>query len=228
MSGHETDSDEALGRRLAAELPRRAAPPALRAAAGAVLAPRRARTAWLAVPVAALGAALLLVFAFVPLLPRPAPPDPTEQLVRAVVAEHASVALWGPRHAVAFPAPAALASESGIGLRRVFQGDEHLAFFAAQPVYLERQRGLALHYVDREGRLVTYVALAWPGALALPERQRVQVGGFRPALLHDAETPIWVWRQGELACFLVAEGDLPRLKAYFASIRGETEPYPVP
>ena len=66
-----------------------------------------------------------------------------------------------------------------------------------------------------------------PG-LPLPERKRQQVGRFRPALVHDSGFSAWVWKQGDLACFLVAdmvsEDDLTRFRGYFVRVRSGTDP----
>src|SRR2546426_12810657 len=53
---------------------------------------------------------------------------------------------------------------------------------------------------------------------------------FRPALLHEDGFSAWVWKQGDLACFLVAdmvsEADIERFKDYFVRVRTATEPVP--
>ena len=53
---------------------------------------------------------------------------------------------------------------------------------------------------------------------------------WRPALMHDSGFSAWVWRQGELACFLVSdmvsEADVERFKDYFVRVRVSTEPVP--
>jgi hypothetical protein len=77
---------------------------------------------------------------------------------------------------------------------------------------------------------VTYVALPAPG-FSVPERQRVKINDrFRPALLNDSGFSVWVWRQGDLACFLVSDmvsqTDLVRFKDYFVRVRSATEPVP--
>ncbi|PYM50865.1 MAG: hypothetical protein DME14_04410, partial [Candidatus Rokuibacteriota bacterium] len=154
-------SDEELGRRLRAELPRYVAPARLHAAiveAAAPAPPRR--SAWLAAAFAAAATALVLVLAFVPLLPRILPADPAQRLMRSVVAEHERALMWGARRPEAIPTALPwLTQESGIGLTRVFGGDDRLAFRGAEPVYLEGRRGIALHYRDADGHLVTYMVL---------------------------------------------------------------------
>jgi hypothetical protein len=222
-------SDEALGRRLA-ELPRHRAPAGLRAAVERERpGPRPA--GWLAPTLAALGTALVLILAFVPLLPRAVPADPVLRLTRAVVSEHARALLWGVRRPdIILTAIPWLARETGIELARAFAGDEALAFVAAEPVYLDQLRGVALHYRDADGHHLSYVVLPAP-ALSLPERQRVKVDRFRPALLNESGFSVWVWKQGELACFLVSdmvsENDVVRFKDYFVRVRVATEPVPV-
>jgi len=224
------DSDEGLGRRLASELPRYTAPARLRAAIHETAATQPTRSVWLAATLSAAATALALVLAFLPLLPRIQPVDPTERLVRSVVAEHERALMWGARRVEIIPTALPwLTQESGIGLTRVFVGDERLGLIGAEPVYLEGRRGIALYYRDVDGHLVTYVVLPAPG-LPIPERRRVQIDRWRPALLHDNGFSTWVWRQGDLACFIVSdmvsESDLERFKDYFARVRKATEPVP--
>jgi hypothetical protein len=225
------DSDEVLGRRLASELPRYTAPARLRAAIAETAVPQPARPVWVTAALSACATALALVLAFLPLLPRLLPTDPAERLVRSVVAEHERALMWGARRTAIIPAALPwLTQESGIGLTRVFVGDDRLTFVGAEPVYLDGRRGIALYYRDADGHLVTYAVLPAPG-LPLPERRRVQIDRFRPALLHDSGFSTWVWRQGDLACFLVAdmvsEADLERFRDYFVRVRTATEPVPV-
>ncbi len=223
-------SDEMLGRRLVTDLPRYAAPARLRVAIVEAATPRRARPVWLAPMLSAVATALALVLAFLPLLPRSLPADPAERLVRAVVAEHTRSLLWGTRRLEVIPAALPwLTQESGISLTRVFVGDDRLSFVSAEPVYLDGRRGMALSYRDPDGHLVTYTVLPAPG-LPLPERSRVQVDRFKPALVSVEGFSTWVWKHGDLACFLVSdmvsEADLERFKDYFVRVRTSTEPVP--
>jgi len=221
-------SDEALASRLAGELPRYGAPAGLRHAVVTAGRPPAPLRPWLSAALAAAATALLLFLVFIPLLPRITPSDPVQRMVRSVVAEHTRTVMWGARRPDVIPAALPwLSQESGIDLRRVFAGDERLTFVAAEPVYLEQRRGLALHYRDEESHLLTYVVLPAPG-LPMPERQRVQVDRWRPALLRDSGFSVWVWKQGDLACFIVSdmksETDLGSFRDYFARVRVATEP----
>lgn len=221
-------SDEALGRRLAQELPRYAAPAGLRRAVTEAARPRP--VPWLAAAVAAAATALVLALGFMPLLPRVIPPDPTQRLVRAVVSEHTRAVMWGARRPDVIPTALPwLSQETGINFSSVFVGDDQLSLVGAEPVYLDKRRGLAVHYQDAAGHHVTYVVLPAPG-LPVPERRRVKVDRYRPALLHDNGFSVWVWKHGELACFLVSdmvsEDDVARFKDYFVRVRAATEPVP--
>lgn len=147
---------------------------------------RRPRVDWLAPAVAAAATALIFTLAVLPSLPRTGP-DPVHRLVRAVVAEHTRAVLWGARRPDVIPAALPwLTQESGIDLRSVFSGDEHLTLLGAEPVYIEQRCGLAVHYRDADGHHLTYTVLPAPG-LTLPERRRVPMGRWRPALLREGD-----------------------------------------
>jgi hypothetical protein len=235
MSGdHSPDTDDALSTRLRAELTRYTAPTGLRAAIthGGAPAPRRA--AWLSPVLGAAAAALALGLVFLLVGARMVPADPAERLVRSVVAEHTRALMWGARRPEIIPAALPwLTQESGIGLKQVFAGDDRLQFSGAEPVYLEGHRGIALHYRDADGHLVSYVVLPIAG-FPVPDRHRVQIergaSRWRPALMHDSGFSAWVWRQGELACFLVSDmvsdDDVERFKDYFVRVRVSTDPIP--
>ncbi len=224
-------SDEALGRRLASDLPSHPAPARLRVAIVGTTE-RPARTPfWLAPALAAAATALVLVLVFMPLLPRLTPGEPAEQLARIVMAEHTRAVMWGARRPDILPASLPwLTQETGITLTKVFAGDDQLTLVAAEPVFLDQRRGVAVHYRDTDGHQVTYVVLPVPG-LPIPDRLRVRINDrFRPALVHDAGFSSWVWKQGDLACFLVSDmvsdSDVVRFKDYFVRVRLATEPIP--
>jgi len=223
-------SDEVLGRRLAAELVRHTAPARLRVTIVEAATPRSRRPVWLMPMLSAAATAMILVLAVMPVLPRIVPADPVQRYVRAVVSEHSRAIMWGARHGEVLPTALPwLTQESGIALSRVFVGDERLEFVAAEPVYLERQRGVAIHYKDSDGHMISYVALPALG-LTVPDRERVQIEKWRPALVRDSGFASLVWKQGDVGCFLVSDmvssDDIERFKEYFVRIRVSTEPVP--
>jgi hypothetical protein len=227
------ESDESLSRRLA-DLPRYAAPARLRVSIVEAASPARRRPVWFAPLLAAAATTMALALLVLPVLPRIAPADPVQRYVRAVVSEHSRTLMWGARHGEIQSAnlPNALpwlTEQSGISLSKFFVGDERLTFVAAEPVYLERQRGVAMHYRDVDGHMLTYIALPAPG-LAVPDRARVPIGRWRPALMRDSGFASWVWKQGDVGCFIVSDmvsaDDVERFKEYFTRIRSTTEPVP--
>jgi anti-sigma factor RsiW len=230
MSDRFDESDETLSRRLTGDLPRYSAPVRLRVAiVEAASAPSR-RPAWLAPLLAAAATTMALALLALPVLPRVVPADPVQRYVRAAVSEHSRTLMWGARHGEILPTALPwLTEQSGIALPKVFVGDERLTFVAAEPVYLERQRGVAIHYRDVDGHMLTYIALPAPG-LTVPDRARVPIGRWRPALLRDGGFASWVWKQGEVGCFIVSDmvsvDDIERFKEYFTRIRSTTEPVP--
>jgi hypothetical protein len=220
--------DDALGRRLASELPRYTAPARLRVSlVEATDRPRRPM--WLGPLVAAAATALALVLFMLPVLPRIVPADPVQQVVRAVVNEHSRALMWGARQPQILPAGLPwLTQETGIDLRRAFAGDDRLSLVSAEPVYLTRQRGLAVHYRDVDGHLVSYIVLPAERSFTVVERDRVAIDRFRPMLARDSGFVTWIWKQGDVACFLVSDmvsqDDLERFKDYFVRVRVATEP----
>jgi len=221
--------DDALGRRLAAELPRYTAPARLRVSIVETADPPR-RPVWLMPLITAAATTLALVLFVLPVLPRIAPADPVQQIVRAVVNEHSRVLMWGARQPQILPAGLPwLTQETGIDLRRAFAGDDRLSLVSAEPVYLTRLRGVALHYRDTDGHFVTYIALPAERTFAIRDRDRVPIAGrWRPMLARDSGFVTWVWKEGDVACFLVSDmmsqDDLEKFKDYFVRVRVATEP----
>src|SRR5204862_7622327 len=110
------ESDETLGARLRAELPRHAAPAHVRATVARASAPVRRPTPWLAPVLAAAATALVLGLVFMPMLPRFV--HPTEQLVRSVVPEHTRSLMWCSRHSHVIPSVLSWLTQAwGSGIR---------------------------------------------------------------------------------------------------------------
>jgi hypothetical protein len=222
-------SDDELGRRLKADLPRHTAPARLRRAVAGAVPARPARIPWLAPAVSALAAAMITLLFVMPGLPRLVPMDPTERLVRAIVSEHTRTIMWGSRREIVPAAFTELTRETGVSLTRALTGDDMLTLVAADPVYVDRHRGIALHYRDTDGHLVSYIAVPAPG-IVVPDRYRVPIEGtrYRPALIRDSGYAAWLWRQGDVAIVIVSDrvsdAEMETLKDYFKRMRAATEP----
>lgn len=226
----EDPGEEARFRRLLAEgLPRHAAPAHLRGVIAALAAPPR-RAFWWAPALSALATAMVLGLVALPLLPRGGEPDPLQSTVRAVLSEHARSLMWGEARPEAVPAALPRVMEqTGIGLSWFFQGDDEIQLINAEPLVVEGRRALTLTYKDTEGHTLTYTLL--PGAgMTLPKQGRVKIDGFQPLLTQIDGWSIFVWKQKDLACFLisdlVSEQDLARFKQVFLKVRQGTEPLP--
>lgn len=226
----EDPGEEARFRRLLAErLPRHSPPPRLRATILQAAAPPR-RAFWWAPALSALATAMVLGLVALPLLPRTVEPDPFRATVSAVLSEHARSLMWGEARpeAVAAALPRVM-EQTGIGLSWLFQGDDEIQLINAEPLVVEGRRALALTYRDTEGHTLTYTLL--PGAgMTLPKQGRVKIDGFQPLLTQIEGWSIFVWKQKDLACFLisdlVSEQDLARFKQVFLKVRQGTEPLP--
>jgi hypothetical protein len=215
-------SDEDLGRRLATELPRHTAPAHLRAAVVGVAGRATARSPWRLPVFASIATAMAAALLFITLLPRGGVSDPIDRVLRGVVAEHTRTLLWGSRTVLN-----ADEQSSGIRLLRRFDGDDRLNFLNAEPIYVDRRLGIALHYRDVDDHLITYVVLPGQG-LSVPDRKRVQVDRFRPAMWEDAGFATIAWKQDDFMCLLVSDmvspTDVARFKQYFLTLRASTEP----
>lgn len=219
----EDPGEEAQFRRLLVEgLPRYPAPAQLRTAILAAGAPPR-QWPWLAPALSALAAALILILVALPFLPRPVPPDPLQPIVRAVLSEHTRILSWGEaRPGVVHAALPRLMEETGIHLPWLFGGDEDLALINVAPLMVDRRPALALTYANRDGHVVTYLIFRDPD-LPLPAQGRVKIDSFRPLLTRTNGFSLLIWKQQDLACFLisdmVSEAELARFKELFLKIR---------
>jgi len=233
MRGEEFREDPGEGarfRRLLAErLPRHAAPARLREAIVATTTPPR-RSPWWAPALSALATALVMALVGLPLLPHAPQPDSLQPIVNAVLSAHMQSLLWGePRPEAVWVAAPRVMEETGIGLSWFFQGDAEVQLINVEPMILEGRRALALTYRDSEGHWLTYLLVRGAG-VSLPKQGRVQIDGFRPLLTKVDGFSLFVWKQQDLACFLisdlVSEQDLSRFKEVFLKVRSATEVVP--
>lgn len=226
----EDPGEAAAFRRLLAErLPRHPAPAHLRDAILAAAAPPR-RSLWWAPALSALATALVMALVGFPLLPRAVEPDPLGPFVSAVLSAHTRSLTWGEPRPEAVPTVLPRVMEqTGIGLSWFFRGDDEAQLINAEPLIVEGRRALALTYKDGEGHVLTYLLL--PGAdLPLSDQGRVTIDRFRPLLTRVNGFSLLVWKQRDLACFLISDlvsgPDLARFKEFFLKVRLASEPPP--
>ena len=222
--------ERAISRLLTERLPRYPAPAHLRLRIREAAAPGAGPSKWWAAAAAVAATALLMVLLLLPALPRSSPPHPLQPIVRAVLSEHTRSLLWGEPNPEAVPvALPRLMEETRVRLSRVFLGDDEIRLLGVEPVVLENRWGLALFYKDPDDHMLSYLVVPGQG-LSLPDRNRVQINGFRPMLIQINGFSVFVWKQEALAFFLisdlVSETDLARFRGYFSRIRSTTEPLP--
>jgi len=226
IGGNEPDE---ITRLLRDRLPRHQAPAHLRTSIVGTFGRLESRMGpwrWLSPALSALATAMVMLLWLAPALPRSAP-DPMQRLSRAVMSEYARAVFAEEVNPdqVSGSLPRAM-RDSGVLLNWVFTGDADLKLVNAQPAYLEGRRALALTYQDRDGHAVSYIIAREPN-VAIPDRERVQIARWRPAVRTEDGVALIVWKQSGLVCVmvsdLVSDADLRRFKDYFIKVRSSTE-----
>jgi hypothetical protein len=226
IGGNEPDE---ITRLLRERLPRHQAPRHLRTSVAEAVGrpePRLRPWLWLSPALSALATAMVMVLWLAPALPRSAP-DPIQRLSRAVMSEYARAVFAEEINPDLVPGSLPrVMRDSGVLLNWVFTGDADLKLVNAQPAYLEGRRALALTYQDRDGHAVSYIIAREPN-VAIPDRERVQIARWRPAVRTEDGFALIVWKQSGLMCVmvsdLVSDADLRRFKDYFIKVRSSTE-----
>ena len=226
IGGNEPDE---ITRLLRDRLPRHQAPAHLRTSIAGTFGRPESRMGpwrWLSPALSALATAMVMLLWLAPTLPRSAP-DPMQRLSRAVMSEYARAVFAEEVNPdqVSGSLPRVM-RDSGVLLNWVFTGDADLKLVNAQPAYLEGRRALALTYQDRDGHAVSYIIAREPN-VAIPDRERVQIARWRPAVRTEDGVALIVWKQSGLVCVmvsdLVSDADLRRFKDYFIKVRSSTE-----
>src|SRR5262249_60276304 len=93
---------------------------------------------------------------------------------------------------------------SGVLLNWVFPGDPAPKLVNPQPADLEGRRALALTYQDRNGHAVSYIIAREPN-VPIPDRERVQIARWRPAVRTEDGVALIVWKQSGLMCVMVSD-----------------------
>jgi len=226
IGGNEPDEITPLLRN---RLPRHQAPAHLRTSIAGTFGRPESRMGpwrWLSPALSALATAMVMLLWLAPALPRSAP-DSMQRLSRAVMSEYARAVFAEEVNPDKVPGSLPrVMRDSGVLLNWVFTGDADLKLVNAQPAYLEGRRALALTYQDRDGHAVSYIIARAPN-VAIPDRERVQIARWRPAVRTEDGVALIVWKQAGLVCVmvsdLVSDADLRRFKDYFIKVRSSTE-----
>jgi anti-sigma factor (TIGR02949 family) len=220
---------------LRAEVPRYAAPLALRARIQALLtvsaptdrAPARPMgwRAWLLGHRWTVGsltgalAAILLVWAGALWLAR----DPVARLVDRAVAEHMEYV----KETMTWPAadPPALVRQLkdrvGFSFGAIFPGDSQEHLVAGRVSDLSGKRAATFIYRDIVGRYTTLFLMPEAG-IVIPSEGRTPIETFKPYHRVVAGRQLFLWTQGDLACLLVSDLDQAGSASMFLKIRKMT------
>jgi hypothetical protein len=114
--------------------------------------------------------------------------------------------------------PRLLSEQLGLPVTSLFLGDAELVLMAARPLLVRDRKGMVLLYADRHGWVSSLVLVAAPG-VEIPKGSRLQFGTFRPYYTQADSLRVLVWKQGEMACFLVVRAGDQQLADLFLKIR---------
>jgi mycothiol system anti-sigma-R factor len=213
-----------------AETPRHTAPPALRArlrtrVLGLAEQPGPAHPAWRAwVPspwwaLAALAGLLAIVVGvWGPSLWTTR--DPASRLLARALAEHQEYARTAAPHPAADPAAllGPVRSQAGFAFDPVFQGDAQVHLVNATVSDLSGRRAATFVYRDAAGRYSTLFLMPEAG-VGIPEQGRMPIETYKPHHRVTAGKQLFLWKQRQLACLLVVDGNLEEGAALFLKIR---------
>jgi hypothetical protein len=111
-----------------------------------------------------------------------------------------------------------LSKQLGLPVTSLFLGDSELVLMAARPLLVRDRKGMVLLYADRHG-VVSSLLLVSARDIEIPKGSRLQFGTFRPYHTQADSLRILVWKQEEMACFLVAQAGDRQLGDLFLKIR---------
>jgi anti-sigma factor RsiW len=114
--------------------------------------------------------------------------------------------------------PRLLSEQLGLPVTSLFLGDSELVLMAARPLLVRDRKGMVLLYADRRG-WVSSLLLVAATDIEIPRGSRLQLGAFRPYHTQADSLRVVVWKQGEMACFLVAQAGDQQLADLLLKIR---------
>ncbi len=106
----------------------------------------------------------------------------------------------------------------GLPVTSLFLGDSELVLMGARPLLARDRKGMVLLYADRHGWVSSLLLVSAPD-IEIPKGSRLQFGTFRPYHTQADSLRVLVWKQEEMACFLVARAGDQQLADLFLKIR---------
>lgn len=147
--------------------------------------------------------------------------EPIQILAQASLTEHARVALshdWlaeGADHAALLRY---VRESLGLPLERLFAGDAEVELLETYPAVVMGEKGVAVLYRDRTGRISTLLVLPGRG-LTIPARNRMRIETFQPYLARADRHNLLIWKQEGLTYSLISAQDEASLAQVFLKIR---------
>ncbi len=114
--------------------------------------------------------------------------------------------------------PRLLSEQLGLPVTSLFLGDSELALMGARPLVAGDRKGVALLYADRHGSASSLQCVSAP-EIQVPKRNGLQVESFHPYHTQVGSLQVLVWKQEEMACFLVAVAGDQELTDLFLKVR---------
>ena len=114
--------------------------------------------------------------------------------------------------------PRLVSEQLGLPVTSLFLGDSDLIFMGARPLVAGDRRGIVIVYADHYGWVSSLQCISAP-EIEVPKRNTLQVETFHPYHTQVGSLRVLVWKQEEMACFLVARAGDQELADLFLKVR---------
>jgi len=114
--------------------------------------------------------------------------------------------------------PRLVSEQLGLPVTSLFLGDSDLVFMGARPLVAGDRKGVVIVYADHYGWVSSLQCVSAP-EIEVPKRNRLQVEAFHPYHTQVDSLQVLVWKQEEMACFLVAQASDQELADLFLKVR---------
>jgi len=114
--------------------------------------------------------------------------------------------------------PRLVSEQLGLPITSLFLGDSDLIFMGARPLVAGDRRGIVIVYADHYGWVSSLQCISAP-EIEVPKRNTLQVETFHPYHTRVDSLRVLVWKQEEMACFLVARAGDQELADLFLKVR---------